>query len=293
MDEQIICLDSPTDFMVGKYVSADELKHLMNVPCKIKAGVFILCMEGYVCSTINLAEYKTTKSNIITLTPNSYIQVHEMSDDILIYFAAFSSDFMSYANFLRSTMSCLSIIYRHPVIPISQKISNLIASFYELFYQYAVYPNISNNKEMIKAIFTMCSQGIIELYDSNHFLEKQELNRYTEIYQDFINLALQYYTTERNVTFYADRLGLTLSYFSTCIKKAIGQTPLEVLTQIIIIDAKVQLKGTNQEIKNIAMELGFTNLSFFNKFFRHHVGITPQEYRGKLYTYSNYQKDID
>ena len=78
----------------------------MNVPCKIKAGVFILCMEGYVCSTINLAEYKTTKSNIITLTPNSYIQVHEMSDDILIYFAAFSSDFMSYANFLRSTMSC-------------------------------------------------------------------------------------------------------------------------------------------------------------------------------------------
>ena len=60
---------------------------------------------------------------------------------------------------------------------------------------------------MIKAIFTMCSQGIIELYDSNHFLEKQELNRYTEIYQDFINLALQYYTTERNVTFYADRLG--------------------------------------------------------------------------------------
>ena len=89
---------------------------------------------------------------------------------------------------------------------------------------------------------------------------------------------LQYYTTERNVTFYADRLGLTLSYFSTCIKKAIGQTPLEVLTQIIIIDAKVQLKGTNQEIKNIAMELGFTNLSFFNKFFRHHVGITPVSY---------------
>ena len=76
-----------------------------------------------------------------------------MSDDILIYFAAFSSDFMSYANFLGYTMSCLSIIYRHPVIPISQKISNLIASFYELLYQYAVYPNISNNKEMIKAIF--------------------------------------------------------------------------------------------------------------------------------------------
>lgn len=292
MDKQIIGLDSPTDFMVGKYVSANEIKQYIGIPCKIKAGVFILCMKGYVRSTINLSEYKTTKYNVITLTPNSYIQVHEMSDDILIYFAAFSSDFMSYANFLKSTMSCLSSIYRHPVIPISQNMSKLIASFYDLLRRYAVYPNIVSNKEMIKAIFTICSQGIIELYDSKQLLKKQERTRYTEIYQDFINQALKHYTTEHNISFYADRLGLTPSYLATCIKKAIGQTPLDVLTQIILIDAKVQLKGTNQEIKNIAMELGFNNLSFFNRFFRKHVGMTPQEYRGKQYTYSCYQKDF-
>ena len=146
---------------------------------------------------------------------------------------------------------------------------------------------------MIKAIFTMCSQGIVELYSNNHILEKQEMTRYTEIYQDFMNLVLLHYTTEHNVTFYANQLGLTLSYFSTSIKKAIGQTPLEVITQIIIMDAKALIKGTNQEIKNIAIELGFNNLSFFNRFFRQHVGMTPQEYRGKTYTYSYYQKDSD
>lgn len=292
MDKQTICLDTPTDFMIGKYVSSTEIRQYLNIPCKIKAGVFILCMKGYVRSTINLSEYKTTKYNVITLTPNSYIQVHEISDDILIYFAAFSSDFMSYANFLRSTMSCLSSIYRHPVIPISQNTSKLIASFYNLLRRYAVYPNILSDKEMIKAIFTMCSQGIIGLYDSKKLLRKQERTRYTEIYQDFINYALKYYTTEHNISFYADHLGLTPSYFSTCIKKAIGQTPLDVLTQIILIDAKVQLKGTNQEIKNIAMGLGFNNLSYFNKYFRQHVGMTPQEYRGKQYTYSCYEKDF-
>lgn len=137
----------------------------------------------------------------------------------------------------------------------------------------------------------MCSQGIVELYNSNQLLEKRELTRYTEIYQDFMNLVLKHYTTEHNVTFYADQLGLTPPYFSTSIKKAIGQTPLEVITQIIIMDAKAQLKGTNLEIKKIAMGLGFNNLSFFNRFFRQHVGMTPQEYRGKTYTYSYYQKD--
>ena len=68
---------------------------------------------------------------------------------------------------------------------------------------------------------------------------------------------------------------------------------LKILTQTIIIDAKAQLKGTNREIKNIAMDLGFNNLSFFNKFFRRNVGMTPQEYRGKSYTYSCYQKTSD
>ena len=106
-------------------------------------------------------------------------------------------------------------------------------------------------------------------------------------------MVLRYYTKEHNVSFYAEKLGLTFSYFSTSIKKAIGETPQEILTQTIIIDAKTQLKGTNQEIKNIAMDLGFNNLSFFNKFFRRNVGMTPQEYSGKSYTYSCYQRTPD
>ena len=76
MDKQFLCLDSPTDFMVGKYISADELKEFINIPCKIKAGVFILCMEGQIRSTINMSELTTSKLNVVTLLPNSRIQIH-------------------------------------------------------------------------------------------------------------------------------------------------------------------------------------------------------------------------
>ena len=75
MDKQFLCLDSPTDFMVGKYISADELKEFINIPCKIKAGVFILCMEGQIRSTINMSELTTSKLNVVTLLPNSRIQI--------------------------------------------------------------------------------------------------------------------------------------------------------------------------------------------------------------------------
>ena len=184
MDKQFLCLDSPTDFMVGKYISADELKEFINIPCKIKAGVFILCMEGQIRSTINMSELTTSKLNVVTLLPNSRIQIHEISPDILIYFIAFSFDFMCYTNFIKSTMGYLLMIYRYPIIKISQNRANLITNFYELLYQYAVYPDILNNKEMIKAIFMMCSQGIIEIYSKIYPLEKQELTRPLQIYQE-------------------------------------------------------------------------------------------------------------
>lgn len=283
-------IDSPTDFMIGKYISAFELKQYINVPLKIKAGVFILCMKGYTRVTINMSEYTIPQLNVTTLVPNSYIQVHEISDDLLLYFIAFSSDFISHINLIKSTMNCLSTMYRNPVLPISQNVGNLMVSIYDLLLPSIAYPGLMSNREMIKAVFTMCNQGIIELYTNNILLQKQEINRFIEIYQDFMNLALKHYTVEHSVSFYADKLGLTHSYFSTSIKKAIGRSPLEVITQMLLTDAKAQLRGTSREIKNIAIDLGFNNLSFFNKFFRQHIGMTPQEYRGKLYTYSTNQK---
>lgn len=50
---------------------------------------------------------------------------------------------------------------------------------------------------------------------------------------------------------------------------------------MIIMNAKAQLKSTRLPVKEIAFSLGFNNLSFFNKYFRKHVGMTPQEYREK------------
>ena len=125
-----------------------------------------------------MSELTTSKLNVVTLLPNSRIQIHEISPDILIYFIAFSFDFMCYTNFIKehdglSTDDLQVSDYQK----ISQNRANLITNFYELLCQYAVYPDILNNKEMIKAIFMMCSQGIIEIYSKNYPLEKQELTR--------------------------------------------------------------------------------------------------------------------
>ena len=97
---------------------------------------------------------------------------------------------------------------------------------------------------------------------------------------DILQLVMKYYTVHHGASFYADQLGLSLPHFCSTIKKAAGNTPLEVIASVILMDAKSRLKSGNEPVKNIALSLGFNNISFFNKFFKQHTGITPHEYRG-------------
>ncbi len=58
-----------------------------------------------------------------------------------------------------------------------------------------------------------------------------------------------------------------------------GKSVLDTIAYIVIIDAKAQLKGTDMTIQEIAYSLNFPNPSFFCKFFRRHVGMSPLEFR--------------
>lgn len=287
MNKQLICIDSPADFQMGHVVSTDEFKKYIETLCQIRAGVFMLCIQGRIRCSISLKEYIITPYSVITLIPHTYVKLVDLSDDVVVWFIAFSSSFMSQVNFFQSTKGCLSVIYQHPVVPVSSGVAATWEKCCDLLYRRILYPTVSKNKEMIKAVFTFCSQSIVELYRQNQWIEIKEFTSEVKIYQDFIDLALKYYTTEHSVSFYAEQLKLTPAYFATSIKKAIGRTPLEIIAQMLLIDAKAQLKGTALDIKSIALSLGFHNLSYFNKFFRRHEGMTPQDYRGKVYIYSS------
>ena len=47
----------------------------------------------------------------------------------------------------------------------------------------------------------------------------------------------------------------------------------------VILEAKAMLKSSEQSIQEIADELHFANQSFFGKYFKHHTGFSPKEYR--------------
>lgn len=273
--------DFPVDFIADDSITGDILTYYGHFPCKIKAGIFVLCTEGSVRATINLLEVVIHKNDFIVILPGSFIQIHEVSSDTRICFVGFSSDFMVSGNYIEKLLDSMPMILNTPVISLQEDIAGLYRDAYLLLIRAYTLPHALENKEILRSALAIFLQGAKELYKRCGGASDEPLKRENELYKQFIQLLMMNYTQEHEVSFYARRCGVTPAHFSNVIRKASGHSPLAIITEIIVMNAKAQLKSTRLPVKEIAFSLGFCNHSFFNKYFRKHVGMTPQEYREK------------
>ena len=74
-------------------------------------------------------------------------------------------------------------------------------------------------------------------------------------------------------------MNITPTHLSNTVKHVTGKTVMDIISEVVIVDAKAQLKSTNIPIHEIAESLNFPNVSFFGKYFKRLTGMSPQQYR--------------
>ena len=104
-------------------------------------------------------------------------------------------------------------------------------------------------------------------------------NQYSEIYSKFIEAVDDNYATKHTVKDYVLLLGVSKNVLTKSTKLYEQLTPLEIIDDRIIIEAKRLLACTTLRIKEISSKLGFEDPSYFNKFFKKIVKITPADFR--------------
>ena len=198
-------------------------------------------------------------------------------DDIELYFIGFSSSFLKQINPVKSIVDTHYAIKRKPVLELNPKIAQAVYENIEPFVRTQEEGAILN-KDFNRHIFMAIMYGLGILYE-NEKPNSELLSTNERITQDFSQAVMDNYIKERNVSFYANLLRITPAYLSTIIKQTTGKTCTDIIAEMVIMDAKAQLKSTNLPIQEIAYSLNFTNVSFFGKYFKRHVGIGPLEYR--------------
>ena len=73
-------------------------------------------------------------------------------------------------------------------------------------------------------------------------------------------------------------------YLSRLFKKETGETFLDYLTKFRLKKACILLTQNEYRIYEIASEVGINDSGYFSQVFRKYYGMTPSEYRNKLYS---------
>ena len=74
-------------------------------------------------------------------------------------------------------------------------------------------------------------------------------------------------------------LACSPAYFSRLFSREIGVPPFEYINRVRVRHACSLLRSTDRSITEIAFEVGYNNVSFFNRYFRRIMQRTPREYR--------------
>ena len=83
------------------------------------------------------------------------------------------------------------------------------------------------------------------------------------------------------MVYFADRLCISPKHLSMVVKKVSGRTASDWIDDYVILQAKQLLRSSSLTIQEVSRELNFSNQSFFGKYFKKHVGMSPSEYRAK------------
>lgn len=95
----------------------------------------------------------------------------------------------------------------------------------------------------------------------------------------FIKLVEQHYREHLSVEIFASRIGVSSVHLNSLCRELAGQTALQIIHQRLLLEAKRNLTYTNMSISQLSDSLGFSDPTYFSRFFRRLGGQTPNAFR--------------
>ncbi|WP_066435446.1 helix-turn-helix domain-containing protein [Chryseobacterium sp. CCH4-E10] len=269
-----------SDLIVSKSPNAlGEHSFDFDHPLIVDRIAFVFCVKGTAKVKINLTEHDVCQNSIFIAVPNSIIQILEQSDDLKVEFLFFTFDFISNIRLSTQIGYIVKAVEDRACLYLNDETFGDMLAVHQLIVKQYQKP-FAYRDEVIKNFLYAVIYQILQLYasDSKNKVKKAE-NRKEDIYMRFMSLLFEFYKTQRNVRFYADKLHLTPKYFSKVIKDISGKPVLEWIDEMVIMASKAMLKTSDMTVAQITFELDFANASFFGSYFKKRVGMTPMHYR--------------
>jgi AraC family transcriptional regulator, transcriptional activator of pobA len=237
--------------------------------------------DGYCVVSDNLNEFTQKRLQIRFSAPGKINSVKELSPDLNGFYCLFDSAFIDTYSGVSNLLNTFSFfdLDAIPIVNLPDPEFDFLSIVFNKIYQ-DFSQNFNGSKSTICAYLIAILKECSLIYEKE-LQEKRKLTSADRISQDFLRLMHKYYLSKRTLTEYADLLNITTKHLIKSVKNATGETPMNFIHKMLILEAKILLKDTKQSVAEIAYQLKFEDAAYFNRFFRLQTGVTPSTFRNE------------
>jgi AraC-like DNA-binding protein len=153
-------------------------------------------------------------------------------------------------------------------------------SFIDIIKEYE--NNSSERDTLLRNYIHILLLRVREVYSRHKKKINQHTTRKQLLANRFKHMVEAGFIEQRTVHEYADQLNITPKYLSDVVKDTFGRSPLEMIHDMLLLEAKVLLRSTDKTVSEIAHALKFEDHAHFAHFIKKHTGDSPQALRRNL-----------
>ena len=260
-----------TDFYA---INSHELSHTC---------MHLLCTAGEGSFVFNEHCYHIVKNDLVVIPmPHRVRNLAAHSDMQVEWFAA---DYKFLQNLLPSNHYSIGgsiTLNQNPVVPLTDvQASHLLTDFHRLRDRMD-----DRHLQFYRGLMgSLCLTMIYDIFEAH--AQRDTANTHTDrtayiVKQFMALLATGISCTERDVSFYAERLNVSPKYLSATIKRMTGHSVTSYIDRHTIPILKDYLNDERLSLTQIADRMNFTSLSYFSRYCTKHLGQSPSDYRQSL-----------
>ncbi len=260
-------------------------------PMRVPRNVFYLCYSGNVDIETPEGLYSLRAGDSFVCPTGTFVRVREFSPETK--FSAMSLTDRIIHSLLNTNVHVWNnIVYvmKERFIPAAQGGDDELRQklgwhFTEIMRTLLSQPERPFRKEMIYLMLEMALLSFCARYEENDresALPEDNDSRVTQskiIFAKFMELLQNEPVKHRPVYYYSEKLCITSKYLSYVCKSVSGKSASEFIQSSVVGEIMHYLDNTTLSIKEISCRLGFPNISFFGKYVKAHLGLSPTKYR--------------
>ena len=255
-------------------LNARELRHTC---------MHLICLAGEGSFVFNEHCYHITKNDLVVIPIPTKVKNLAAHADLKVEW--FAADYKFLQNLLPSNNYSIGgsiSLNQDPVIKLTEEQARLLLDDFHRLRDRMEDHHLQFYHELMGSL---CLTMMYDIFEAH--AQREAINSHTDrtayiVKQLMDLLSTGISRTEREVSYYAERLNVSPKYLSSTIKRVTGHSVTSYIDRHTIPILKSYLDDERLSLTQISELMNFTTLSYFSRYCTKHLGQSPSEYRLSL-----------